>query len=131
MNTDCPFGQCCQHLPPPKIPYFSNPEVFFDGRPTGVAVGDPNAANCALTINTAAFTVANFRQSPGNVWVDFAYSGAESGCFERPYNTLGEGVGHVPDNGTLIFKAGSTSATGEIAERITLKAFGGTVRIGE
>lgn len=129
-NSDCPSGQSCQHLPPPKIPYFSNPEVFFDGRPTGVPIGDPNAANNALTINNAAFTVANFRQRPGNIWVDFAYSGTESGCFERPYNTLSEGVGHVPDNGTLIFKAGSTPATDTIAKRVTLKAYGGTVRIG-
>ena len=130
-NSDCPVGQDCKHLPPPKIPYYSNPEVSFDGVPTGLPVGDPNAANNVLTINAAAFTVANYRQRPGNVWVDFANSGFEFGCFEFPFDTLGEGLSNVPDHGTLIFKAGSTSATGEIAERITLKAFGGTVRIGE
>jgi hypothetical protein len=125
-----PICPDCKHLPPPKIPYFSNPDVYFDGRPTGVPVGDPNEANNVLTINVNAFMVANYRQRSGNIWVDFAYSGTEYGCFEHPYNTLSEGVSHVPDDGTLIFKAGSSSETGTINKRITLKAYGGTVRIG-
>lgn len=131
-NTDCPPGQTCALLvPPTKIPYYSNPAVSFDGEPTGVPAGDPDAADCALTIDTTAFTVANYRQRPGNIWVDFANSGSEFGCFEYPYNTLAEGLAHVPDQGTLIFKSGSTTATtGQVGQRVTLEAYGGTVRIG-
>lgn len=36
------------------IPHFSNPDVLYDGRPTGVPVGDPKAAHNALTINLSA-----------------------------------------------------------------------------
>jgi hypothetical protein len=122
----------CDHLPPQpfKIPYFSNPDVYFDGRPTGVPKDDPNEADNVLTINNTAFDVANYRQRSGNIWVDFAYVGTENGCYEHPYNTLSEGVSYVPDDGTLIFKAGSSSETGTISKRITLKAYGGNVRIG-
>ncbi len=47
--------------PGQRIPYFSNPAVFFDGQPTGVPVGQPNEANNALTINTTISTVASYR----------------------------------------------------------------------
>jgi hypothetical protein len=128
----CPSQEPCDHLEDRHgIPYYSNPHLSFDGKPTGVPVGAYNAANCVLTMNENAFTVANYRQRPGNIWVDFAYVGTELGCFQKPYNTFSEGVDHVPDDGTLIFKAGSTSETGAISRRITLKAWGGTVRIGE
>jgi hypothetical protein len=130
-DSDCPAGQTCQHLPPPKIPYYSNPDVFFDGQPTGVPIGAANAANNVHTLNVTAFTVANYRVRSGNIWVDFAYAGTELGCFEYPYDTLSEGVAHVPNDGTLIFKAGSSPETGMISKRVTLKAYGGIVRIGE
>lgn len=137
-GTICPDGRICKHLSPYDpgvrdftIPYFSNPDVYFDGRPTGVPIGEANEADNVLTINVNAFKVANYRRRPGNIWVDFAYSGPEFGCFEQPYNTLSEGVSHVPEDGTLIFKAGSSSETAVISKRMTLKAFGGIVRIGE
>ena len=137
-SNTCPNGVKCRLLPTYdpdvpyefKIPYFSNPDVYFDGRPTGLPVGDPNSANCVLTINTRAFDIANYRQRPGNIWVDFAYSGSEDGCFWHPYNTLSEGDSRVPEDGTLIFKAGSSLWTGTIGKRYTMKAFGGVVRIG-
>ncbi len=123
----------CNHLYPKPfiIPYFSNPDVYFDGRPTGLPVGDPNAANCVHTINTTAYDVANYRQSSESRWVDFAYSGTEEhGCYEHPYNTLIKGVNGVPEDGFLIFKAGSSLWTGTIEKRITLDAHDGIVRIG-
>jgi hypothetical protein len=56
MAYDCPSG--C-----PRIQYFSNPDVTYSGLPTGIPVGEPEAAHNALTINNTAFTVANFRRS--------------------------------------------------------------------
>ncbi|HEY9503255.1 MAG TPA: M12 family metallo-peptidase [Pyrinomonadaceae bacterium] len=43
-----------------RIPFWSNPNVNFNGDPTGVATGS-QPANNARTLNTTAATVANFR----------------------------------------------------------------------
>lgn len=45
------------------IANYSNPDVLFDGQPTGVPAGDPRSADNARTINETAFIVANFRLS--------------------------------------------------------------------
>ena len=54
MAYNCPAG--C-----PTISYFSNPEVSFDGVPTGVAPGLPLEADNALTIASTRLNVAKFR----------------------------------------------------------------------
>lgn len=54
------------YAPGARIQHFSNPNVNYNGVPTGVAAGQPNAANNALSINNAAFTVANWRQEVVN-----------------------------------------------------------------
>lgn len=46
-----------------RIQYFSNPNVLFNGAVTGVAEGDPLAADNRLTFQNTALTVSNFRQS--------------------------------------------------------------------
>jgi hypothetical protein len=43
-----------------RIGHFSNPDVLYDGQPTGVTDG-PEAANNALTINNTSWYVAQFR----------------------------------------------------------------------
>ena len=47
------------------IEHFSNPNVSFDGEPTGIAEGEPGAADNVATINLAAFTVSNWRCNDG------------------------------------------------------------------
>jgi hypothetical protein len=49
------------YSPGSRIPNFSNPDVFWDGEPTGVPVGDPQEAENALTINQTRETIASFR----------------------------------------------------------------------
>lgn len=46
------------YAPGQRVQYFSNPNVFYDGKPTGVAA----TANNALAIQNTAVFVANFRQ---------------------------------------------------------------------
>ncbi len=46
-----------------EIPYFSNPNVTYNGLPTGVA-GGAQPANNALTFNNTARIVARFRDGP-------------------------------------------------------------------
>jgi len=52
---------------PPGSPAvrFSNPQVLFDGQPTGVSQGDADAADNADTINQSRVTVANYRCNDG------------------------------------------------------------------
>ena len=46
-----------------RINHFSNPDVTHAGYATGVPLGLSNEAHNALSINNAAYTVANWRQS--------------------------------------------------------------------
>jgi peptidyl-Asp metalloendopeptidase len=54
MAYDCPTG--C-----PRINYWSNPEVFYNGRPTGVAVTSPLSADNRRSLNNTAPFVCSFR----------------------------------------------------------------------
>jgi hypothetical protein len=58
MAYTCPSG--C-----PRQPHFSNPEVFFQGLPTGIdhALDPNNSADNARSINNARYTIANWRVS--------------------------------------------------------------------
>jgi hypothetical protein len=47
-----------------RIPYFSNPDILFEGVPIGIPAGSPGAADNALVINQTAPTVAAFRGQP-------------------------------------------------------------------
>ncbi len=51
------------YSPGARVARFSNPDVLYQGTPTGVAPGQPNAAHNALTINNSAYVIANFRNS--------------------------------------------------------------------
>jgi len=117
------------YAPGIRIPYFSNPAVSFHGVPTGVAAGQPNEANNALSINNAAFTVANWRRSV--IWVDFAYPGTECGSFANPYSSLADGVSAVPDGGFVRIKPGQSSERPTISKPLTIEAPSGTATIGQ
>lgn len=46
-----------------RINRWSNPDLTYNGFPTGVAITEPNSAHNALTLNNTAYNVANYRQS--------------------------------------------------------------------
>ena len=52
MAYPCPTGSC------PRLMYFANPSVSYNGMPTGTA-----SQNTALALNNTAPSVANFRQA--------------------------------------------------------------------
>lgn len=62
------------YAPGLRIQRFSNPNVSYQGTPTGVAAGTSGQASNALSINNARNTVANWRQeraqTPGDVLFD-------------------------------------------------------------
>ncbi len=44
----------------PEIPYFSDHTIFYEGNPIGIVPGEPNEANCALTIRHSKEDISNF-----------------------------------------------------------------------
>ncbi|UCC29149.1 MAG: hypothetical protein JSU86_13210, partial [Phycisphaerales bacterium] len=49
-----------------RVPYFSNPSVYVDGRPTGRPAHGPEPANNALAFSQTRLSVANFRNRDCN-----------------------------------------------------------------
>jgi hypothetical protein len=66
----------------------------------------------------------------GGVWVDFGYSGIETGSISQPFNTLGEAVTAVPPGGRVIIRPGLSNERLTIGRAMSLEASGGVVRIG-
>jgi hypothetical protein len=54
MAYNCPSG--C-----PRVPYWSNPDVLYNGEPMGVPAGEPDSADNHRTLNNTAITVVGFR----------------------------------------------------------------------
>jgi subtilisin family serine protease len=73
----------------------------------------------------------NFPMIVGQKWVDFSYSGQETGSPDKAFNTLGEGINSVPEGGLIVIRNGTTTETPVITKRMTIKAVGGAVTIGE
>ncbi len=65
-SSSCPQG--C-----PRVPYFSNPYVFYNNQPTGI----PDERDNARALNNTAETVANFRYSGSSLTL-LAPNGGES-----------------------------------------------------
>ena len=63
--TTMSYATECDNLKAPcrRIPFFSNPDLQFNGAPIGVAEGDPAAADNRKTFSTTASVAAAFRQS--------------------------------------------------------------------
>jgi hypothetical protein len=64
-------------------------------------------------------------------WVDFSYAGIETGAFDSPFNTAGEGVSAAPDGSILKIKTGSSPENLTISKRLSVQAFNGPVTIGQ
>jgi hypothetical protein len=45
----------------PRIGHFSNPEVLYNGEPTGVEITEPTAAHAVRASNQVTLTIANYR----------------------------------------------------------------------
>lgn len=64
-------------------------------------------------------------------WVDFSYTGLETGHFQTPFNTLAEGVQALPPEGKLFIKSGTTSEAITITKQIEVFTPSGPVIVGE
>ncbi|NIP25143.1 MAG: hypothetical protein GWN67_17640 [Phycisphaerae bacterium] len=120
-----------------RVAHFSDPDISFDGEPTGVPIGDPNEAHNAQTIINRKSTCEGFRLTRYDIWVDFSVGGGGNGTFSSPYNTVANGVSQIITPGVganelpnLWIKSDSTSETATISKTMIIKACGGSVIIG-
>ncbi len=115
-----------------RIGYFSNPNVNFNGVATGTASRDN-----ARVINNTRGTCENFELTRMDVWVQIGWAGVQIGTYALPYNAVSTAIGQiqVPGPGAsedpnLYIKSGTSTYTGTITKRMTIRACGGIVNIG-
>lgn len=119
-----------------RILRYSNPNINYQGVPTGIPAGQPNEAfNVQVLINNDN-TVEAFEFTRYDVYVDFAYGGAENGTASQPYDTVAEGVTNIdtPNTGagelpTLYIDAGTQTYQATISKAMTIIPCGGPVTI--
>lgn len=98
------------YSPGSRIPNFSNPEILFDGQPTGIAPGESGNADNAFTINQTSPFIANYRcrfsfeqtfkllPGDGEAGDQFGVSVAISGTTGNEVTVIG--THHDDDNGS-------------------------------
>jgi len=113
--------------------HFSDPDIYFQGQPTGYPIVADNAA----TINDRRFTIENFKGTRFDIWVSFDWTGPQQwGYYIFPYNNITEGynaliTGYNPSElPVLHIKEGSTSETIVFDKPMKVEACGGPVLIG-
>lgn len=110
-----------------RVAQFSNPDVNFDGQPTGSRVFGVLMAANAQTLNFTDQASANWRNP---VYCQKGYVGPQSGCEPTPWDSLAQAVNNVNSGGAIILKPGSGLETGSFSTPCTLRAVGGNATIG-
>ncbi|MCE5230835.1 hypothetical protein LLG95_14755 [bacterium] len=98
---------------------------------SGTFSGTVSFTNNDIECQVFNFLVTGRILAPADmVWVDFNWTGSETGSEALPFNTLAEGVGFVNSGETIRIKAGSGSEHIRITKPMRIEAVGGTARIG-
>lgn len=121
-----------------RVLYYSNPNVSFQGQPTGNAIGTTNEAFNARVIADNDNTVSGHETTRYDIYVDTAFGGfpIEVGMYAFPYNTLSEGVAaiQVPSVGAAespsLYLKGNSTYVGTISKEMWLRTCNGPVTIG-
>jgi hypothetical protein len=119
-----------------RIMNFSNPDVFFMGRRTGVPIGQSGEAHNARTLNNNALISEDLKPGRYDLWVDFLFTGTERGNYYQPFRTLAWAIAWAiePANAlgrpTIWIKTGTTSERPRITKPLRIVPCGGRVRIG-
>lgn len=100
---------------------------------------DPGTYNGQLTIfsndadeNPLTIGVGLFIGVSGQVYVDFGFTGSESGTETNPFNTLAEGLAAVPADGTLtILNGGFSPEVLDIDQSVNIEVMGGEATVGD
>jgi len=119
------------YAPGARIPYFSNPDVSYNGTATGVASSSPTSADNAKSINNTAPIIANFRgtvtlvslasssrtatEDDGSLDFTVTRSGGTNSTVTVQYATANgtatAGSDFTAISGTLTFNPGETTQT--------------------
>ncbi|MBI1176026.1 hypothetical protein GC207_01150 [bacterium] len=126
------YATVMTYPPGVRIPYFSNPNVFYNGVATGIADPNPASADNAATINytapnlvskyTTAFrryvfsqTQVKTTENAGQVNVTVQINGTTTSNMSVDYTTSDgtakAGTDYEAQSGTITFPAGQTNAT--------------------
>jgi hypothetical protein len=68
------------YAPGARVPHFSHPGINYQGTPTGIAIGLPNEAHNAATLNATCETVADFRPTQHPIEPDCNSNGIADPC---------------------------------------------------
>ncbi len=123
-----------------RISNISNPNVLFDGQPTGVPIGQSGEAYNAYRINGLAPWHESYRLTRYDVWADFDrlcfFSTVCNGAYDTPFNNLADAVdGAVNgENTTAIptvwIKSSTTDETMTLDRPMVLRVCDGPATIG-
>lgn len=72
-----------------------------------------------------------YARSPGDIFVNYAYTGIGKGSWWEPFKTVGEGVMAAAPNNIISVESGSYNEKITITKPLTIRAHGGTVIIGQ
>jgi hypothetical protein len=122
-NNGCSPTNCT------RLPYWSNPDVTYNGAVMGVPEGSFQAADNRKTLNNTAFTVANFRDSGGSppatgplVYNSHIINDDNLGDSSGNSNGIAE-CGETIELFTSLFNQGGNTATGVNADISTTSAY--------
>lgn len=135
-NSGTEWRTIMAYAPGDRIYRFSNPNVNFDGQPTGVAggifVSDP--ANNVNVINLNSLQATQFALhvfKPSTVYVDLDNpSSIQTGDSFFPYDDVGEGLLRLASGGTLVLRGSGPTSTPSFLFDATVIVDGGTVSVG-
>lgn len=120
-----------------RVLHFSNPNISYQGTPTGIAIGQPNEAFNTRVIIDNDNTVEDFELTRFDIYVDIGSAPiVEIGTYAFPYNTLAEGIAAitVPSTGAAesptLYIRNDTGVNLTITKEMTIVACGGAVTIG-
>jgi hypothetical protein len=130
-NDSVQYRTVMSYAPGTRIQNFSNPNVNFQGQPTGLST-----RNNARIINERDTIIEDLQFTRWDIYVNLAYSGTEIGTYALPYNTVSEGIGalavgtNAGELPSLYIRAGTSSYVGTISKAMEINACSGVVNIG-
>lgn len=137
-NSGTQWRTVMAYAPGTRIPYFSNPNVSFDGVPTGVATNQFNSAHNAATLNNTDSTFENYRSPRFDVWTQAGYVGVSLGTYSNPHVLISTAIAQLysgvfpQGERTVWLKPGTHHPSGiTISQPAVFRACGGTAAIGQ
>lgn len=117
--------------PGERIQYFSNPNVNYEGQPTGVPAGQVGEADNRLCHNNRAATLSGFRDAVA--WVNFLNCDpmSQMGLFDSPFCSIDMAIDGSFENSIIRIRAGTSNETPTISMPCRLEAVDGIVIIGQ